>query len=189
MRRTLGEELRSQPAHLAPTCLSSLFLHLLPPNHFKWQEFTLSVSLKVFIRQRYKPDTPEVVMEVKRHFLVGPKLVERRCHSLLEGSHLFSDVTQIELCELPVLLLVINHRAMSSQKEARGKACFWSQFADEADISSLTWINPIKKRHSGGAMVKCEPALVPIRKRKYRGIHTNTYSLPKSNTNAKKLRQ
>ena len=94
------------------------------PNHFKWREFTLSVSLKVFIRQRYKPDTPEVVMEVKRHFLVGPKLVERRCHSLLEGSHLFSDVTQIELCELPVLLLVINHRAMSSQKEARGKACF-----------------------------------------------------------------
>ena len=95
-----------------------------PPNHFKWQEFTLSVSLKVFIRQRYKPDTPEVVMEVKRHFLVGQTGPERRCHSLLEGSHLFSDVTQIELCELPVLLLVINHRAMSSQKEARGKACF-----------------------------------------------------------------
>ena len=42
------------------------------PNHFQWHEFTLSgVSLKVFIRQRYKPDTPEVVMEVKRHFLVG----------------------------------------------------------------------------------------------------------------------
>ena len=93
-------------------------------NHFKWREFTLSVSLKVFIRQRYKPDTPEVVMEVKRHFLVGQTGPERRCHSLLEGSHLFSDVTQIELCELPVLLLVINHRAMSSQKEARGKACF-----------------------------------------------------------------
>ena len=94
------------------------------PNHFKWQEFTLSVSLKVFIRQRYKPDTPEVVMEVKRHFLVGPKLVQRRCHSLLEGSHLFSDVTQIELCELPVLLLVINHRAMSSQKELVGRPAF-----------------------------------------------------------------
>ena len=95
------------------------------PNHFKWHEFTLSgVSLKVFIRQRYKPDTPEVVMEVKRHFLVGPKLVQRRCHSLLEGSHLFSDVTQIELCEPPVLLLVINHRAMSSQKELVGRPAF-----------------------------------------------------------------
>ena len=148
MRGTLGEELRRQPVQYLPI----IFISPYPaPNHFKWHEFTLSVSLKVFIRQRYKPDTPEVVMEVKRHFLVGQTGPERRCHSLLEGSHLFSDVTQIELCELPVLLLVINHRAMSSQKEARGKACFWSQFADEADISSLTWINPtIKRRHSGG---------------------------------------
>ena len=38
-------------------------------------------------------------------------------------------------------------------------------------------------------MVKCEPALVLIRKRKYGGIHMPTYSLPNSSINAKKLRQ
>ena len=59
-----------------------------PPNHFKWQEFTLSVSLKVFIRQRYKPDTPEVVMEVKRHFLVPPNWSREEVSLIVGGQPL-----------------------------------------------------------------------------------------------------
>ena len=110
------------------------------------------------------------------------KLVQKRCHSLLEGSHLFSDVTQIELCDSPVLLLVINHRAMSSQKEPVGRPAFdhSSQMRPIFHLS-LELIQSKGGTAGGGAMVKGEPALVPIRKRKCRGIHTPTYSLHNSN--------
>ena len=59
----------------------------------------LQISIKVVIRQRYKADMSEVVMEIKGGFFRRLKLVQqRRCHSLEGGRvQLFIDVTQINL--------------------------------------------------------------------------------------------